>query len=679
MTEHQPNLSRTSLSVIMPAHNAARTLARCVDAVRSSVPSGSELIIIDDGSLDDTRALGAAMADRLVVLPCQSGAARARNEGARVATGEVILFVDSDVVVNRAAVDGLLQAIADGQHAVFGAYTPLPPKEARSLATDYKNHVHHVTHVVGGPRTATTFWSGFSAIRKDVFDAVGGFDAAVTRSADVEDIHLGYRLTAAGYTIAIEPTSQVEHLKRYTTRGLFASDLFHRAIPWTRALLEMSTFRADMNLAGPSLIGVAMFGCGLAATAVAPWTDPAVALPLGAALLLAWAWTQRRLVASCWRVGGARLGLAAIGYGAAFCIYAPLGAILGGAAHLLRPKSSSVRNTAPLALDSTPSGDALLTIGIVTLPEDEQGPIDELVASIPPDPRYEVLVVSCVAQSEQRKEPTHHDDQGAASPARDRYPPHVRHVEAAWSEGPRERCQKALDAATGSTIVLLEPGMTPSECWAERALAAAERRFLVTGGSFRLNDTSVRHRAASMAWFGTWRPTGRERWMEDHPTMNSVFECGALRRVGGFAERASTYRRLSVFGASVVHFDPTMAVGVPESYRCRPMRQKFGLSRAQARRMVAYYDNGRSLRVCRIAVATAEVPVSLLRRVRIARSEAFADSVFWRALPLLAVWSVVEAAGSIAGYADRRLVTPVPNTLATVPESGAASTFWIPS
>ena len=659
MTEHQPIAFTTSLTIIMPAHNAARTLARCVEAVRASVPFGSELIIIDDGSLDDTRRIAASIADRLVVLPCQSGAARARNEGIRVAVGNVILFVDSDVVVNGPAVAGLLEAIADGADAVFGAYTPLPPQEARSLATDYKNHVHHVTHVVGGRRFATTFWSGFSAIRKDVFDAVGGFDPGVTRSADVEDIHLGYRLTAAGYRIAVEPTCQVEHLKRYTTRGLFASDLFHRAIPWTRAVLEIKTFRADMNLAGPSLIGVGMFGLGLVVATTSPWTNGVIALPVAASLVLGWLWTQRRLVASCWRVGGARLGIAAIGYGAAFCIYSPLGALLGVGAHLLRPRSASVRNTAPLAVSTDDSVAVPLTIGIITMPTDDRQQVEDLVRSIPPNPRYEVLIVRSVS------EPTASTILDSPARTNDALTDTVRVVEALPGDPPRTRCQRALEAASTPAIVLLEPGMIVSATWFERALAAAERGFLVTGGSFRLTDTSVRHRAAATAWFGPWLSEVRERWMEDHPAMNSVFDCAVLRRVGGFSERASTYRRLSVFGARVVHFDPTMQVELPESFRCRPMRQKFGLSRAQSASMVAYYDNGRALRVCRMATTAATVPVSVARRIRTAQTHKVADAMFWRTLPRVAMWSVVEAAGSIAGYADIRAATPNALALAT--------------
>lgn len=628
----------------MPAHNAAATLQRCVAAVRDAVPAATELVIIDDGSFDDTREIARGLADRLVVLPCQSGAARARNEGIRQSTGEIIMMVDSDVLVNRAAVAGLILAMENGLDAVFGAYTPLPPPEARSIATNYKNHVHHATHIQGGRRIATSFWSGFSAIRRDAFVAVGGFDSAVTRSADVEDIHLGYRLTSAGFTIAVEPACQVEHLKRYTSRGLMASDLFHRAIPWTRAMLELRTFRSDLNLAGSSMAGVAMFLLGVTSAIAAPFTSPKVALILAGALVGGWLWTQRRLIRSCWNAGGPPLGAAAVAYGAAFCLYAPAGVVLGVLAYLLRPKNRSVRNTVSLEHRSSSDGGLALTIVVVTRPVDEAVEIDALVANFPPDPRYEVLLVT--SEHTSPKAWLRHG--------------HVRLVLATDLEEPRERCQRGLDQARGRSVVFLEPGLQPVAGWIEQAVRAGERGFLVTGGSFGLQATSPRARAAADAWFWQWRAQAKERWIEDHPTMNTVFDTAAIRQIGGLSDRASAYRRMSVFGARVVHFDPALRTDVSETFRHRTLRQRFGLSRAQAATMVAYYDNGLPLRVARIVHGTATLPFTVARRVYRTKREGTADGVYWRALPRIVVWSAADTAGSVAGYcARRRLEVPI--------------------
>lgn len=626
----------------MPAHNAEKTIRRCVEAVRDSVPAGTELIIIDDGSLDATREISRALCDRLVVLPCQSGASRARNEGIRVATGDIVLFVDSDVVINKAAVDGLLAALGSGLDAVFGAYEPLPPPEARSMATNYKNLVHHLTHVTGGPRLATTFWSGFSALYRDVFNAVGGFDPAVTRSADVEDIHLGYRLGTAGFRIGIEPASQVQHLKRYTTRGLFASDFFHRAIPWTRAMLELRTFRSDMNLAGPSVVGVGMFLVGTLAAVAAPFTNVTLGLVGAVGLIGGWLWTQRGIVLASRRVGGWKLGIAAVGYGAAFCIYAPAGAVLGALAYAVRPRNNSVRNTAALVSTTEDANPTTLTIVVVASPLDTAEQVDRLLAAFPVDERYEVLVVTG-------------DSSNTSSTGPDGL---ARRVGIEPNAEPRECFQRALDEANGGSIVFLEPGLEPGPDWIDRALSAAERGFLVTGGSFTTTTTSTQTRAAMNGWFWPWRPERSRGWMEDHPTMNAVFNTAAARQVGGFLDRATIYRRLSVFGARVVHFDPTLRVNVTSEYRFLSMKQRFSLSRVQADSMITYYDNGAALRAARVLHTVATFPIAYAGYLRRARLEGTFDRVFASSLPRTALWTCADKLGFIIGLCSPRKKDP---------------------
>ena len=613
-----------------------------VNAIRSSLDREFEIVIIDDGSFDDTRAISQTIAERVVVLPCQSGAARARNEGIVASTGEVILLVDSDVVVSEAAVSALLNRLASGYDAVFGAYTPLPPPEARSIATDYKNHVHHVTHSHGGLRDVNTFWSGFSAIRREAFLAVGGFDPGVTRSADVEDIHLGYRLTAAGFRVAVDPSCQVEHLKRYNVRAMFASDVFHRAIPWTRAMLEMRTFRADLNLAGSSLLGVAAFLLGVVSAALAPFTNLAVGLGASIVLFSFWLWTQRVLVRSCLKVGGLRLGFAAVLFGAAFCFYAPVGAVLGAFVYLLRPANRSIRNSVPLERKRPSSSGLPLSIVLVTTPSDDHMQIAQLIAQFQPDARCEILLVTSSPATEL-----------AVTTA------HIQVVEAPVDEGPRDRCQRGLNEAVGRGVVFLEPGLHTVDGWIETAIASSERGFLVTGGSFSLSSTTAHNRAASYAWFWPWRAEAPERWIEDHPTMNTVFETAALRQIGGLSDRASIYRRLSVFGARVVHFDPTLRVNVRDDFAHRSMRQRFSLSKIQAMTMTSYYDNGVLLRFGRSVRVGLGIPFVIARRIRRAVHEGVADQVFWRSIPFTALWVAADAAGTIAGCCSRRGSTKI--------------------
>ena len=237
------------LTVIVPAYNCAPTLARTLDALSASdLPREQwELIVADDGSTDDTPRAATRVADRVVrVAHGPRGPGFARNEAARAATGDVLVFVDADVCVSPTA---LSQFAALFRHrpelgAAFGAYDTAP--EAATVVSQYRNLLHHYVHSLS-PGPAITFWAGCGAMRREVFAAVGGFDVVRYRRPQIEDIELGYRLTALGIPILLCPEIQAKHLKRWTVRGGFVTDFRDRGVPWMQLLLE----RREVAAAGP--------------------------------------------------------------------------------------------------------------------------------------------------------------------------------------------------------------------------------------------------------------------------------------------------------------------------------------------------------------------------------------------------------------------------------------------
>ena len=84
------------VSVVIPAYDNATGLGECL---RALVPGGAhEIIVVDDASTDDTGAVASRFGVQVLRLERNSGAGAARNHGAKHATGDVVLFVDSDVV-----------------------------------------------------------------------------------------------------------------------------------------------------------------------------------------------------------------------------------------------------------------------------------------------------------------------------------------------------------------------------------------------------------------------------------------------------------------------------------------------------------------------------------------------------------------------------------------------------
>jgi hypothetical protein len=144
--------------------------------------------------------------------------------------------------------------------AVFGAYDSAPA--AGGLVSQYRNLLHRYVHL-GDAGDAATFWAGCGAVRADVFASCGGFDEGRGGEA-LEDVELGYRMSALGHRIVLRPEIQGRHLKRWTLRSLIVTDVRHRGIPWMRLLLSQKVRPAatlNIRVSEQVCTGLAVLGC----------------------------------------------------------------------------------------------------------------------------------------------------------------------------------------------------------------------------------------------------------------------------------------------------------------------------------------------------------------------------------------------------------------------------------
>jgi glycosyltransferase involved in cell wall biosynthesis len=267
------------VSVIVPVYDDAANIAECVGTLKVVAPD-TELIVVDDGSRDDSAAVAARAGAHVVRQPRNAGAAAARNAGVHAATGEILVFVDADVVAGRDAVArlvGVLDADPD-LAAVFGSYDDAP--RAPDLVSQYRNLLHHFVHQHGAG-DASTFWAGLGAVRRPAFDAVGGFDPSVR---GIEDIELGYRLRANGFRIRLDPRIQGTHLKRWTLASVLRTDAFMRALPWARLLVAGRAPLDHLNVTTSQRASVALVLLALAAAPLAI-VVPGLAIVSAAALV----------------------------------------------------------------------------------------------------------------------------------------------------------------------------------------------------------------------------------------------------------------------------------------------------------------------------------------------------------------------------------------------------------
>lgn len=116
-------MSEVLLSVIVPVYNAAATLEKCAASVLSQAPEDAELILVDDGSADDSPALCdrlAAQDSRVRVIHQKNGgASAARNAGLAAANGRYVQFVDADDWVNPGLYDAALPPLEAGADVCF--------------------------------------------------------------------------------------------------------------------------------------------------------------------------------------------------------------------------------------------------------------------------------------------------------------------------------------------------------------------------------------------------------------------------------------------------------------------------------------------------------------------------------------------------------------------------------
>jgi glycosyltransferase involved in cell wall biosynthesis len=273
-----------TITVIMPAYNCSKILRQSLTPLIELHQRGgiSEVIVVDDGSTDGTADIAASLGARVIATGGRCGPAAARNLGTANAQGNILWFVDSDVVVAGDAAEHIRHVLIGGPVAVFGSYDDLP--SARNFLSQYKNLVHHHYHQMGR-RDASTFWAGCGAVWKDAFLKVGGFNASRYPRPSIEDIELGYRLRAAGGRIQLAPEIQGTHLKVWTLKGLLVTELRDRAIPWGMLLLSRAEAANDLNVAMTERIR-ALIACllGLAfltsVAGVTSWWLPAVLLSM---------------------------------------------------------------------------------------------------------------------------------------------------------------------------------------------------------------------------------------------------------------------------------------------------------------------------------------------------------------------------------------------------------------
>lgn len=229
------------ISVVIPMYNASGYIEKCLSGLKQQAAQDFEVILVDDSSSDDTVEKARKYPFKIITLNQRVPPARVRNLGAKEASGDMLLFVDADVVLMPDSIakmrQGLLRAKAD---ALSGFYTDLTP--APGFFSRFQNLVLAYRYSKL-PKNTNLTCSFFCAIKKDVFEAVGGYDEKMLY---YEDVEMGNRLTERGFCCGFDFGLKVTHLKEYTHNSLIR-DYFYKSAAMAGYLRGSSIVKIKNN------------------------------------------------------------------------------------------------------------------------------------------------------------------------------------------------------------------------------------------------------------------------------------------------------------------------------------------------------------------------------------------------------------------------------------------------
>lgn len=204
------------VSVVVCSYNGGRTLAQCLESLGRLDYPDYEVILVDDGSTDDTPAIAARFPDvKLVRHTTNQGLSESRNAGLRTATGSIIAYTDDDCFADPDWLAHLVHRLdATGADAVGG---PNISPDDGWLAATINASPGQPTHVLESDQVAEHVPGCNMAYRRGPLEAINGFDPQFLRAGD--DVDVCWRLQQAGGWITFAPGAVVWHHRRQTPRS----------------------------------------------------------------------------------------------------------------------------------------------------------------------------------------------------------------------------------------------------------------------------------------------------------------------------------------------------------------------------------------------------------------------------------------------------------------------------
>ncbi len=204
-----------SVSVVVCSYNGGRTLPQCLQSLMRLEYPDYEIILIDDGSTDNTAEIAARFPDVRTIRQSNQGLSAARNVGLHAARGSIVAYVDSDAYADPHWLAHLVAQLKhSGADAIGGPN--LAPEDGRVSAC-VAAAPGQPMHVLESDQVAEHIPGCNMAFCREALLAINGFDAQFLKAGD--DVDVCWRLQQAGYWITFAPGAFVWHHRRQTPRA----------------------------------------------------------------------------------------------------------------------------------------------------------------------------------------------------------------------------------------------------------------------------------------------------------------------------------------------------------------------------------------------------------------------------------------------------------------------------
>ena len=209
------NLVWPKISVVVCSCNGCRTIGECLQAMSKVRYPNFEVIVVDDGSVDETATIAAQYNVKLVRTP-NHGLSHARNVGWRGAEGEIVAYIDDDAYPDPDWLTYLAETFRNGDYAGVGGPN-IPPSDDGAIAACIANSPGGPVHVLLTDTEAEHIPGCNMAFRRSALEAVGGFDEQFRVAGD--DVDICWRMLERGWKLGFSPSAQVWHHRRNSVRA----------------------------------------------------------------------------------------------------------------------------------------------------------------------------------------------------------------------------------------------------------------------------------------------------------------------------------------------------------------------------------------------------------------------------------------------------------------------------